>query len=112
MKEKLADGVGFEPTDLVRSPVFKAGALSQTLPTIQTLTKGVLYHLSYIDAMWSPGRESNPRPAAYKAAALASELPGRKSAGDESGAGISLLPQTSLSVHATTLLVDTGIWWR
>ena len=27
--------------------------------------------------VWSPGRESNPRPTAYKAAALATELPGR-----------------------------------
>jgi hypothetical protein len=26
---------------------------------------------------WSPGRDSNPRPTAYKAAALATELPGR-----------------------------------
>jgi hypothetical protein len=27
--------------------------------------------------VWSPGRDLNPRPTAYKAAALASELPGR-----------------------------------
>ena len=32
---------------------------------------------AFILMVWSPGRESNPRPTAYKAAALATELPGR-----------------------------------
>ena len=33
--KKMAEGEGFEPPERFRSPVFKTGAISQTLPTLE-----------------------------------------------------------------------------
>ena len=55
----VAVGVGFEPTELLHSTVFKTAAINRTLPTYRK---------------WSYWTDSNPRPDDYKSTALPTEL--------------------------------------
>jgi hypothetical protein len=55
----------------VKYAVLKNGAHIRTRTGDLFLTKEVLYLLSYVGFNWSGKRDSNPRPSAWKADALA-----------------------------------------
>lgn len=98
--EIVADGVGFEPTEVARPHRYSKPAHSTALPTVRILsgaTGGIrtpdalafnqaLYQLSYRcenrfrlekKVSGALGGESNARPIAYKAIALPTELRGQ-----------------------------------
>lgn len=83
----LADGVGFEPTDRFARPlVFETSALNRPRPPVLDLGArggsrthtllsvrswaGCVYHFATRALSWCRQRESNPRSAVYKTAAL------------------------------------------
>ena len=75
-----AEAVRFELTELLHSPVFKTGALnhSATLPkkliATKTSTTPTAPAADRQSIFWCRQQESNPRPIAYKAIALPTEL--------------------------------------